>query len=249
MTKPYFYIIEHVATGKRYAGSRWEQGCDPSEFMQPGGYQTSSSTVRATIELEGLDSFQIVQIIPMENPYEYESKFLHDHDCAASSNWINKHNNDRVPAPWGSIEHKQLMLDKYGVEHNTHIPEVRAEMTRKQREFYKNNPDKVAARARKVADIKIKNGTTGKGTKRPDYSNNGLTGVWERSAEYCEMHSQRQKENSVFIKNNPMNDPEKRRLVSLSKIGKKKFMNHQTKEVKMCLPGTEPDGFVLAKKG
>ena len=37
---PYFYIIRHIPTGKKYAGIRYAKGCNPIEFMQPDGYQT-----------------------------------------------------------------------------------------------------------------------------------------------------------------------------------------------------------------
>ena len=249
MTQPYFYIIEHIPTGKKYAGSRWMKNCHPSEFMKLDGYTTSSSYVNDIIKTEGIGAFNILEVIPMDNPYEYETRFLQENSCASSECWINLHNNDNVPPPYGSVEFKDIMMKKYGVTHNTYIPEVREQMTKKQKEFIKNNPDKVIARAKKIAISKINNGTTGKGTKRPHYTNNGVTGSWVRNEKHREAISNRQKENSHFISDNPMNDPEKRKLVSLSKIGKKKYINRQTNETKMYFPGNEPDGFILAAKG
>lgn len=246
--RPYFYVIEHIRTGRRYAGARWEEGCDPSEFMVEGGYITSSSTVHTIIQDEGIGAFKVLEIKEMDNPYSYETEFLHQHQCAESEVWLNKHNNDGRPPPYGSDGFKQLMLEIYGVAHNTHIPEVRERMTAKQKEFYKNNPDKTAERARKIAEAKKKNGTTGKGSKRPHYSNNGSTGTWARTDDDRRRLSEHQKQHSVFATNNPMNDPEKRILVSLSKVGKRKYMNPSTNEVKMFLPGTELDGFILFKK-
>jgi hypothetical protein len=248
MTMPYFYIIKHKISGKQYAGSRWMSGCHPSELLQVDGYYTSSNTVHSLIDSDGLESFEIVDIVILDDPYTYETHFLKENNCAESDNWLNKHNNESKPPPYGSKHFKQLMIEKYGVKHNTHIPEVRRRMTDKQKEFYKNNPDKAAVRARKVADSKIKNGTTGKGIKRPNYSNNGLTGKWERSEDIIQKISFRQKQNSKFVKDNPMSDPEKRKLVSLSKLGKKKYVNPELNESRMFLPGTEPCGFILAKQ-
>lgn len=247
--QPYFYVIEHVSTGRKYAGSRWEEGCNPNEFMIEGGYITSSSTVHSIIQSEGIKAFRILEIKEMNDPYSYETEFLRNHRCAESEMWLNKHNNVGRPPPYGSDKFKQMMLEQYGVIHNSHIPEVREQMTAKQKDFYKNNPDMVKERARKIAEAKRKNGTTGKGIKRPHYTNNGKTGTWTRTDEDRLKLSEYQKEYSAFTKNNPMNDFEKRKLVSLSKIGKRKYMNPTTNEVKMFLPGTESEGFILAKKG
>lgn len=89
----------------------------------------------------------------------------------------------------------------------------------------------------------------GKGQRRPHYRNKGLTGKWKRSVDHNQQQSLYQKNNSCFVSNNPMNEPEKRKLVSLSKIGRKKFTNIQTQQNKMFLPGTEPTGFVLVVEG
>jgi hypothetical protein len=190
--------------------------------MKINGYYTSSNSIHKLIQNDGLDSFKIIEIVVMEDPYTYETSFLKENNCADSDSWLNKHNNDSKPPPYGSEEFKQLMFKKYGTYHNTHIPEVRNRMTNKQKEFYANNPDKAIERARKIADSKIKNGTTGKGIKRPNYSNNGLTGKWERTEEYCSKISIIQKENSIFVKNNPMNNLENRSKVSASKLGRKR---------------------------
>lgn len=244
MTVPYFYIIEHIPTGKRYAGSRWALGCNPAELMKDKGYTTSSNTVNAIIASDGIHSFKVIEIQPMDNPYVYETKFLEKHECSSSEDWFNKHNNLGRPAPYGTKEFKTIMIEKYGVSHNSQIPEVRKKMTINQKKFYQENPEVLITRAIKIAANRIKNGTTGAGIKRPTYTNNGLTGNWERTLEYRYKFSQRQKISSAFVKNNPMNNPEKRKLVGLSKVGRKKYINPETLDIKMCLPGTEPIGFI-----
>jgi len=121
MTQPYFYIIEHKESGRRYAGSRWSKNCHPSEFMTKDGYTTSSTTVNDIIESEGLKSFRIVELTEMDDPYTHETNFLVENDCAASDDWFNYHNNVTRPAPYGSPEYKKMMFDRYGVEHGTQI--------------------------------------------------------------------------------------------------------------------------------
>lgn len=245
MSRPYFYIIKHIPSGKLYAGSRWAVGCYPEELLKPDGYLTSSTSVHKLIEKDGLNSFEIVGSEEMDDPYEYETKFLQDNDCANSIKWINLHNNDREIPPFGTDKFKSMMVERYGVEHNTHIPEVREQMTKKQKEFYKNNPEFLKERAKKARETAIKNGTDGKGFSRPHYTNNGNNGKYIRDDEWRSANSERQKKHSLFALNNPMNDPEKRKLVSLSKIGRKKFINPETSEIRMVLPENAPEGYIL----
>lgn len=116
---PYFYIIEHVPSSTLYAGCKFGKNSNPSKFMQVGGYQTSSPTVRRLIVADGLQSFQVKLLLTEAecgglSVYEYETKFLHDVDAASQENWLNKHNND-IHAN-GSPRFKQLMLEKTGYE-------------------------------------------------------------------------------------------------------------------------------------
>lgn len=244
--QPYFYIIKHNKTGKMYAGCRFAQGCDPSELLKEDGYKTSSGTIKGIIEQEGIDSFSIIDIIELDDPHEYETNFLKEHKCAESDLWYNKHNN--VMPSYGSEEFKNMMFAKYGVYHNGDIPEVRERMskkcsiTRKERGIFKgeSNPwyglfgkDHPASGKRSEETIKRMKENCGK---------------WERNEEHCQAISERQKKESSFVLNNPMNDPEKRKLVSLSKIGKKKYKNIITGEYRMFTPGTEPEGYERVKK-
>jgi len=123
---PYFYIIEHVASGKRYAGCRYAKGCDPVEFMTEDGYCTSSNLVKQTIKEEGIESFKIVEIKTQDevgDVYKYETEFLVKNDCAASDKWLNLHNNTVIA--FGSVEFKTAMRTKYGVETPFQSEEIR----------------------------------------------------------------------------------------------------------------------------
>ena len=117
---PYFYIIEHISTGKRYVGCRYAKGCHPSEFMTEDGYQTSSRVVHQIIKDEGLDAFKVISIKTQDevgDVYEYETKFLVENNCANSDVWLNLHNNEILP--FGSTEFSELMMKKHGVDHNS----------------------------------------------------------------------------------------------------------------------------------
>jgi hypothetical protein len=121
---PYFYVIEHVTSGKKYAGCRYAKGCNPVEFMQHGGYYTSSSTVKQIIDEEGLKSFKIIEIkTDIGDVYEYETKFLVENDCAASEQWLNQHNN--IGMALGTEEFKAAMFTKHGVENSMHSEECK----------------------------------------------------------------------------------------------------------------------------
>jgi hypothetical protein len=95
---PYFYIIQHIPSGKYYAGAKWADGCHPDNFMVEGGYTTSSNKVNDLIKETGLQSFKIELIITDfgsgMSAYEYETVFLQHWDIANNDDYLNKHNND-----------------------------------------------------------------------------------------------------------------------------------------------------------
>jgi hypothetical protein len=254
--QPYFYIIRHSISKKMYAGARWAKGCHPDEFMQLDGYTTSSNIINRIIDQEGLDSFDVLRIdtnLDGLSAQEYESVFLQVIDCSNSDMWFNKHNNLGKPPAYGTQEFNDYMITKYNVNHNTKIPGLMDKMIQTRRITYDQNPDKSIDRknrAKKALVNKIKNGTTGKGIPKSlkhriaiSISKTGTI----LSDDHCKMISDRQKVHSIFVNDNPMNDPEKRKLVGLSKLGKKAFIHPENPNArKMFLPGNEPEGWVLA---
>lgn len=108
---PYFYVIEEVATGRKYAGSRWskektkysDNGCHPIELLRPDGYATSSTHVNKIMQDNGPESFVVNDIITFDEissiPFgwshirDFETTFLLNNDCAGSDDWLNLHNN------------------------------------------------------------------------------------------------------------------------------------------------------------
>ena len=126
-TTPYFYIIKHKQSGKKYAGSKWAKKCNPNTFMTPKGYKTSSSIIKKIIASEGLTAFEIVEInIDCDglHPYEFETQFLQKHNCAKSPEWFNNHNNDNKIS-FGTEEFENQMVAKYGVKSSMHLSETK----------------------------------------------------------------------------------------------------------------------------
>lgn len=150
---PYFYIIEHIPSGMKYAGSRWAKCCNPSELLQPNGYKTSSARVHRLIAADGLDSFRILEIVTADcvcipfgfsHILYYESWFLQTNDCATSSEWINGHNNtntreevcmkafgemnpmkDPVIVQKSKENSIKGTLNKHGVSYILQVPEIK----------------------------------------------------------------------------------------------------------------------------
>lgn len=109
---PYFYIIKHKPSSMLYAGAKWGRDANPNNFMTIDGYQTSqkkSGGVLSLIARDGLESFEIVQLL-LENEcdglsvFEYESKFLQDNNIAKNPLWLNAHNNTNSKHIHGDVE-------------------------------------------------------------------------------------------------------------------------------------------------
>lgn len=136
--QPYFYIIKHTKSGKMYAGYKKTQP-DHTTFFTENGYQTSSNKIKNLIELDGLNSFSIIDIILEEeicipfgwpSVYAYESWFLKSNGCAKSNLWINSHeNNSPIGAPDESgklNEARELgVFKKYGVTNISQLDSVK----------------------------------------------------------------------------------------------------------------------------
>lgn len=95
MSKPYFYIIQHIPSQKYYAGCKINFSADPSNLMTQKGYKTTSKIVKKLIEKDGLDSFIILKIKLFKSPSDalyYESRFLKKVNAAENIKFINLHN-------------------------------------------------------------------------------------------------------------------------------------------------------------
>jgi hypothetical protein len=101
---PYFYIIEHIATGKYYAGYKSSKP-NSTTFMKPGGYRTSSKVVRAILVKESFTAFRINRILHFKtsaDALDYETRFLKKVGVPNNSRFLNKHTNGK----WSHIGKK-----------------------------------------------------------------------------------------------------------------------------------------------
>jgi hypothetical protein len=176
---PYFYVIEHIASGKKYAGSRWIKGCHPAEFMQPNGYCTSSPNVKRLIEEYGIEAFQIVEIKTIDDVGDvlsYETKFLVENDCAKSEKWLNAHNNTGIS--FGTKEFKSAMLAKHGIEHSMQSEEVRE---KSRQTMLKNHGVECSFQSEKVKEKSRQTCLKNRGVEYPMQSED----VKEKSRQTC----------------------------------------------------------------
>lgn len=135
MHQPYFYIIQHIDSGKYYAGSKWSKTPEkhhhkkryatPEHFMIEEGYLTSSNIVKKIISEEGISAFKVRTIKVFESGSEarqYEARFLKRVKAKTNDAFLNKHENTLIA--WGTDEFKEACLKKYGVEHPSQSDEV-----------------------------------------------------------------------------------------------------------------------------
>lgn len=96
---PFFYIIQHLPSGKLYAGYCCaKKHCDSSILMTVDGYKTSSKYIREIIKETGLSSFKTLRVrhfISRVDAQKHEINFLKRVDAMRNSLFINRSNGDR----------------------------------------------------------------------------------------------------------------------------------------------------------
>lgn len=133
---PYFYIIQDTRNSMYYAGSKWAQGCHPSDFMIEGGYITSSETVKELIRHHGLESFVVRKIRIFETGDEardYETRFLRKIKARGNPKFYNGHENDGA---MNANKMKLIMMELYGVENPFQAEEIKSKIRRTNLEKY-----------------------------------------------------------------------------------------------------------------
>lgn len=109
----YFYLIRHIPSQKFYAGCQHGRNANPENFWVT--YFTSSKTVHYLINQDGLDSFEILEILerPMNDALLFEHNFLNSVNAAASQKWLNRSNgNNKFYAmiPFSEEHRKNMSL-------------------------------------------------------------------------------------------------------------------------------------------
>ena len=87
---PFFYVITHIPTGKRYAGSKTSKGCHPSQLWST--YFSSSKVIERLISEEGKEAFTFEIRAIFDCPKKcraYECRFLKRIHASTNSSWFN----------------------------------------------------------------------------------------------------------------------------------------------------------------
>lgn len=90
---PYVYIIEEIATGIRYIGSRRQKGCSPNELLVK--YFTSSRIIQSKIKQLGQNIFRIVYIKEFsdaQSAINHETELINKFDAVLSTTYYNLSN-------------------------------------------------------------------------------------------------------------------------------------------------------------
>lgn len=94
---PYFYVIRHKKTGIKYVGAKWgPKLTHPDLLLKPGGYTTSSDLINSMIDNEGIDSFEILEIVleseiidEFGSVFNYEQHRLSESNARSSKEFFN----------------------------------------------------------------------------------------------------------------------------------------------------------------
>jgi hypothetical protein len=93
-TIPFTYYLYHIPTGKKYYGSRYRRGCDPSDIWTT--YFTSSILVEALIKEYGKDSF-IAEVrktfTTAKEAVAWEQRVLKRLRVTKREDWLNRASN------------------------------------------------------------------------------------------------------------------------------------------------------------
>ncbi len=125
---PYFYIIQHISSGKYYAGVKFAKDSNPDNLLKSNGYQTSSEIIKQFILEEGLESFIIRKIKVFdtgEEALDYESRFLRKVNAAFNDSFLNRSNNSISTLNTDYEKRKQTCLKKFGYEYASQSEEAR----------------------------------------------------------------------------------------------------------------------------
>lgn len=130
-TSKFFYVIRDRRNGMLYAGCKFAEDANPNTFMTEDGYKTSSKDIQQIIDQEGLDTFEIVKLRIMNDPLDYETRFLRKVNAAANPKFYNFHNNNI--ASFGTESYEQMIIKKYGVTNISMNKELKLLANKKQK--------------------------------------------------------------------------------------------------------------------
>ena len=92
---PFTYLVYCKATDQYYYGSRYCNGCNPSQLWTT--YFTSSKVIKRLIEVHGVDAFETrvtKTFTCAEDALTWETRFLKKVNAVKSDKWLNFHVGD-----------------------------------------------------------------------------------------------------------------------------------------------------------
>lgn len=211
----YFYLIRHIPSGKFYAGAKFAKTtyCHPDSFWNCNhkkGYFTSSPTVKQMIKDDGVNSFEVLELIPrpLNDAYSYEVTFLKSFDAARNDKWINKSNGD-VKRNGG----------EYTIERLKRMSESMKLRVQTDEHKHKNSEGQRGLKRPQTEEHRKKNGDANRGRKHPP-----------RSAEACANISKAK----LGKKTGPCSD-ERRLAISKANKGKPSKVKGIPKQKTLCI--------------
>ena len=113
MQTPFTYCITHMATNKRYYGSRYSKNCNTCDLGVT--YFSSSKHMKKLIKEEGSENFrfEIRKIFTnVDDCRSWEHRVLKKLNAAKSDNWYNKHNGGQKFYCTGHTEITRLKMSE-----------------------------------------------------------------------------------------------------------------------------------------
>jgi len=229
------YCIENLINNKKYVGITTRNlELRLREHFNVSKKQTFKSALYDAFNKYGMENFKITQIDSANTEEELKEKEKY---------WIKTLNTfgefgynltlggDGITGKKYSEKERKALSERrkqFFIDH----PEAREAARQKTLKYFQEHPEaREAARQKQTGrkyseETKIKSSKSKKGVKK-NWTEDGLRKLKEAISKRmkgkpCPDHV-KEINRQQLLDNNPMNDPEKRKLVSLSKIGKKRF--------------------------
>ena len=228
----FIYLIENKINNKKYVGMTTISIQERFIKHISESKRNLTKVLYKAFQKYGTQNFSIKQI---------DSASTHEELIQKEKYWIKFYNtvgvmgynmtNGGEMSPYKTKEsvenHRAAIINHY----NNH-PETKIKISNSLKKFYENNQQardhlkninlgKKASLKSKAKMSLFQKGCKKKWTEQ-GLKNIGIAASKRNKNKPCPQHV-RELNKKAFLENNPMNDPEKRKLVSLSKIGKKRF--------------------------
>lgn len=227
------YLITNLINQKRYVGitirkieQRFQQHCNFKSNKKSG-----KSAIAEAISLYGKENFKIEQIdtaSSIEELYEKEKYWIDKLDTYAKEYNLTLGGdgiNGRKSSPETKEKMRQIALKRM------QDPKLRQHLSEKTKEYFQKNPEEIEKRRSlqlgyipsEKTKQKISKANKGKKHKMSVEGSKAISETQKNRIRKPFSEETREIFRYNMTTSNPMNDPEKRKLVSLSKIGRKRI--------------------------